>query len=351
MGNVDTSSRTVTTVKIPNLDGYLTLKCDFHMHTVFSDGSVLPVVRVYEAYREGLDVISITDHIERRSSHRYASSSQNRPYEEALTSARADSVIIIRGGEITRPMPPGHFNAIFLTDVDQLVRQDYMDVFRAAKEQNAFIFWNHPGWESQQPNVTLWLPEHTLLLEQGMMHGIEVVNENEYYPEAHQWCLDKNLTMIGNSDIHSEMPVFRPGEHRTMTLVFARERTAQSIYEALMERRTAVYFKEFIIGEERYLKELFEKSVDISITKTGNNARITLKNNSDLIFHLIKDDHDPRLTYFRHVNIIPYTIRPQSTQSFTVRLNDGIQSGDVNIIVKNFLTQPNTGMKYTIKIN
>ena len=51
-------------INIPDILGYKTLKCDFHMHTVFSDGSVWPPIRVVEAWQEGLDVISITDHIE-----------------------------------------------------------------------------------------------------------------------------------------------------------------------------------------------------------------------------------------------------------------------------------------------
>ena len=46
-------------VDIPDLDNYQTLKCDFHMHTVFSDGLVWPTVRVDEAYAEGLDAIAI----------------------------------------------------------------------------------------------------------------------------------------------------------------------------------------------------------------------------------------------------------------------------------------------------
>ena len=40
-------------IQVPNLNGYTTLKCDFHMHSVFSDGLVWPTVRVDEAYREG----------------------------------------------------------------------------------------------------------------------------------------------------------------------------------------------------------------------------------------------------------------------------------------------------------
>ncbi len=51
-------------INIPDILDYKTLKCDLHIHTVFSDGLVRPTVRVDEAWREGPDAISITDHIE-----------------------------------------------------------------------------------------------------------------------------------------------------------------------------------------------------------------------------------------------------------------------------------------------
>ena len=41
------------TINIPNILGYQTLKCDFHTHTVFSDGVVWPTVRIDEAWQEG----------------------------------------------------------------------------------------------------------------------------------------------------------------------------------------------------------------------------------------------------------------------------------------------------------
>ena len=56
------------TINIPDILGYKTLKCDFHMHTVFSDGIVWPTFRVDEAWEEGLDAIAITDHIENQPS-------------------------------------------------------------------------------------------------------------------------------------------------------------------------------------------------------------------------------------------------------------------------------------------
>ena len=51
-------------LKFPDIPGYKTLKCDFHQHTVFSDGSVWPDIRVQEALLDGLDAISLTEHLE-----------------------------------------------------------------------------------------------------------------------------------------------------------------------------------------------------------------------------------------------------------------------------------------------
>ena len=51
-------------LNMPDIPGYVTLKCDFHSHTVFSDGNVWPTQRVGEAWRDGLDALAITDHIE-----------------------------------------------------------------------------------------------------------------------------------------------------------------------------------------------------------------------------------------------------------------------------------------------
>ena len=336
-------------INIPDLKGYVTLKCDFHIHTVFSDGNVWPTVRIEEAYREGLDVIAITDHIEYRPHNDDIVASHNRSYDIAQAAAKSRGIILIKGSEITRSMPPGHSNAIFLTNSDELDKPEYMDAFRAAKAQNAFLFWNHPGWLAQQPDTTLWWAEHTQLLQQGMMHGIEVVN-GEYYPEAHRWCLEKNLTMIGNSDAHGPMPNYASGKHRTMTLVFARSATQEAIREALDERRTAVYHEEYIIGEEKYLKELFENALEWSMEKNGNTVNITIKNNSDLTFRLKKTSHDARLVYFRNTSIEPYTIAPNSVQTFTVRLLENVTGGEVNFSVENLLVQPDQGMIYTIKI-
>ena len=329
-------------INIPDILGFYTLKADFHLHTVFSDGTVWPTVRVEEAYREGLDAIAITDHLEVnfRPFRNNVSGSHNRPYEIASPLARERGIILIRGSEVSRGMPPGHFNAIFLTDSDPLETPYYRDALRIAQAQGAFIFWNHPGWAVQQPDTTLWWPVHTSLLEEGLIHGIEVVN-TDYYPEAFQWCLDKNLTIIGTSDLHAPS-LHTPENRRNMTLVFARERTAEGIHEALRERRTVAFSNDKVIGEERFLRELFNNSLEYTVERRGNTTHIRFRNSSDFTFNISKVGHDERVR-FRHLTILPNETR-------TTILRTGNNLADVNLIVDNFLVQPHRGMGLRIEL-
>ena len=48
--------------KSPN--GMFLISSDLHIHSVFSDGEVWPSIRIKEARRDGLDLISLTEHLE-----------------------------------------------------------------------------------------------------------------------------------------------------------------------------------------------------------------------------------------------------------------------------------------------
>ncbi len=76
-------------------------------------------------------------------------------------------------------------------------------VFREAKRQNAFTFWNHPMWVAQRPDgISTLTPMHKMLIKEKLLDGIEVVNDNSYSDEALQIALDNNLTIMGTSDVH-----------------------------------------------------------------------------------------------------------------------------------------------------
>jgi predicted metal-dependent phosphoesterase TrpH len=330
-------------IDFPDILGYKTLKCDFHMHTVFSDGTVWPTVRVDEAWREGLDAISITDHIEYQPHKQDIPTNFDRSYEIALPGAREKNILLIKGAEITRDTPPGHFNAIFLQHIDPLNTEDLIEATKAAKAQGAFIFWNHPGWKPEHKG---WFDIHTQLYENKLMHGIEVANGESYYPEAHQWAIEKNLTMLGNSDIHQpDLTTETTAEnHRTMTLVFARERSADAIKEALVEGRTAVWFKNQLIGKRQYLEALFNESIHVgkSHHRTKGSIWLTIKN----------------------VSIIPVDLERVGTQgpekltlpeNATTVLEAGVDESAKQVkwsyVVSNFLIAPDKGLPVDLTID
>lgn len=284
-------------IAFPDIPGYQTLKCDFHTHTMFSDGEVWPTVRVEEAWREGFDVLAITDHIEYQPHRADVPTSHNRPYELAETRAREHGILLIRGAEITRDTPPGHFNAIFLADVTPLDVPDFFAVFEAAAAQWAFCFWNHPGWKGEERGR--WGAEQQTLYDRQQLHGIEICNGDSYYEYAHRLAHEKNLTLVGSSDIHEPsrgLDSFAGG-HRTLTLVFAAERTTAAVHAALRARRTVVWCGERLYGGPTELRALFEAALRIEAphhsTKKYTWVRVRNQCAADISLRRV-GEHGPR---------------------------------------------------------
>lgn len=350
-------------IVIPDIPGYKVLKCDFHIHTLFSDGSVWPTVRVQEAADEGLDAISITDHIEFRPWSHIIKGDHNMAYDVAIGKGRPESVLlpgedvlVIRGTEVSRDMPPGHWNAIFTQDNNPLETPDYRDAFREACRQGSFLYWNHPGWDGQAPNETLWHPEHEALYREGFMMGIEVYNHfGGFYPEAFQWALDRDLTIMAGTDTHhpmSQLYDFAAGEHRDITLVFARERSHEGILEALRARRTAVYFGNTVAGRENVLRPLFEAILKVDqVLWEGNRVTVILKNESTVPLILDKAPGSEHLCYKR-----AFAVRPGESFKLNVtpvgefNIMDA-ESLDLNLYVRNFYVgAPDLPLKHTVVI-
>src|SRR5690606_34762412 len=130
----------------------------------------------------------------------------------------------IKGTEVTRNTPPGHFNALFIEDDQNLVADRSSDLdektIQAVEDQGAFIFWNHPGRKATQINGSYeWLPFVEKMYQDKKLHGIEVVNGFGFHKKALDWALDRNLTILGNTDIHNliahDYDIEREGVHRT----------------------------------------------------------------------------------------------------------------------------------------
>lgn len=284
-------AQTRNEINIPNIPGYITLKCDFHMHTVFSDGLVWPTIRVNEAWRDGLDVISITDHINYRNpilKNHINIIDYNTPYNEAKLRAERLGITLIKGVEINRGVPPGHFNVLFAKDINDYTDEDFFKALRRAHNDGAFIQWNHP--EYKQKGIPIWFDDVNHLYEDGLLNGIEVYNHNKLHDKALDWVNKKKLTIMCDSDVHELIDIIPSNlSHRPITLVFAKDNSIEAIKEALFERRTAAYFGNEIIGQHDILKQIFEASVNIIDLPTiveSLERFVQFKNNSDIDFDL-----------------------------------------------------------------
>ncbi|NWG13860.1 MAG: histidinol-phosphatase [Acidobacteria bacterium] len=351
-------TRARSPIRIPDIPGYRTLKCDFHVHTVFSDGNVWPQIRAEEAWRQGLDAIAITDHIEYQPHKDDLPINHERSFEIAKIHGDDLGVLVLKGSEVTRKMPPGHFNAVFLKSSRVLDVEDWRDALRLAAGQGAFIFWNHPGWTGQQPDgISRWYPEHTELLEKGQLHGIEVVNGQDYYPEVHRWCLEKNLTMLGNSDIHDPAGlVWETGTvgGRPLTLVFATDRTPEAIREALFARRTAVAVNGMLIGRKEYLEPIFKGSIEVlnpSVTVRGKrSAFVQISNVSDIDYDLSGEEQ------FEEVSV-PSRLVLKGGKTVLLQLQgksetlDMKKTFDLRYVVTNLKITPDAGLEVTFPVS
>ncbi|MFO7853398.1 MAG: Sb-PDE family phosphodiesterase [Bacteroidota bacterium] len=279
-----------TIINIPDIPGHITLKCDFHTHTVFSDGNVWPTYRVDEAWKDGLDVIAISDHLEYLPHKEYIPADHNAAYKIAGTLAKERNIILIHATEITRDMPPGHLNALFLEDAAAIYVDDPFETIEKAVQQGAFIHWNHPGWKAQEPDGIPKLYDiHKKLLDKNYIHGIEFFNYKEYYPNILEWCKEYNLAVIANSDIHDIIAETYDNTTRPMTLVFAKERTKESIKEAMFDTRTLAYFNNTLAGREDLLRQIFEASISLDKPYHENERYIWIEitNSSDIPFHMM----------------------------------------------------------------
>ena len=334
-----------THFQIPDIPGYYTLKCDFHMHTVFSDGVVWPHIRVDEAIAEGLDVISITDHVEHH--RKEVEDNHMVPYEIAKKHAEGKDLLLILGGEISASKD--HFNALFLKNTDEPALRDKKPANRiaAANAQEAFVFWNHPGWTAKYKDGNTPMDEAFLsLIKAGQIKGIEICNGDGYWEGAHELVQEFDLTLFGNSDIHGVSTYqFQPEKHRTITLVFASEKTVEGVQEALLNQRTAIFQGEHLIGPEEFLKPLFFESLDIETEyrKGTSLARMTITNNSD--FDFICENKSPFKLY-NGIHI--FTIKAHAKTTIVVKTLEQLSGFSLDLMVHNALVAPGKSMELAI---
>lgn len=292
---------------LPQVNGYKVLKSDLHSHTIYSDGNVTPEYRVREAWVDGLDVLAITEHIEYRPWEGkmisylkgYFPGEPNKPNGNilsdlnvsnnlAIAAAAGYGITIIPGAEITRDQHKiGHYNALFVKDVNTIYDADPAVSMKKAREQGAIIMHNHPGWIRKNVDI---IEFEKKVYDEGLIDGIEIMNGSEFYPPIVTRASEKKFFMAANTDIHgtTTMDYVAQGHQRNMTLILAKDNTLESIKEALKARRTLAYSFGSLAGEEQLIKDFFIACVKFETFKVDGNGKRTMRmvNNTSMNFVL-----------------------------------------------------------------
>ena len=319
-------------IVIPQVNGYNVYKADLHSHTIFSDGKVTPEWRVEEAWQDGLDIVAITDHIENRpyvtrlpkylngvevqvQNEKEISVDLNASVRLAQDQARKLNMLLIPGAEISRPYKTvGHLNALFTTDNNAIPAEDPLQALRNAKAQGALVQFNHPG----TGRTSLDLTEFEInAYKEGLIDGIEIFNNNGFYPKAIDRALEKGLNMSGNSDVHTTTDIAYSDAtlSRNITLILAKEKTMEAVKDALVNRRTIAYGFDQIAGEESLIKDLFNACVTAEFVRVDSkgNTIFNLTNMSSLVFAASINGSNPHW-------IAPFSTIPMKIKSDVIEL-------------------------------
>ncbi len=375
-------------INFPNTEKYKVIVADLHTHSVFSDGAVWPNVRVEEAVRDGIDLLAITEHLEYQPHiDDIPHPDRNRSFDIAEDIAKNKDLTVINGAEITRMFPPGHINAIFIEDANKLIYLDEAKISEAkeilkevpeesltnyedlswledaalaslwpvknalieARNQNAFTFWNHPAWSSEEFIGQPMLREiHKEFFRDNLLHGIEVANGDGYSEEAFRIALEYGLTVIGTSDVHGLIDWDYPssiGAHRPVTLILSESNSSDAIKSSLFSGKTVVWFKNNLIGLENNILELtnsYLKAKKVEILENSDIARVEIENVSDVRFIIQVLDQSSVVNESNLIEIAP-------NEKTVLQIDNGVDKGSLDVKILNAFIAPNKNLLTTLK--
>ena len=339
------------------------ISSDLHIHSVFSDGSVWPTIRVDEAIRDSIDLISLTEHLEYQSHiSDIPHTNRNRSFQIAGGYVQKKPLAVVHGTEITKPMPPGHFNAIFIKDANKFFDKNkeplsFINGIKEANNQGAFVFWNHPMWEANRSDGIAKLdPIHKEVINKKLLHGIEVVNFDTFSEEAMQIALDNELTMMGTSDVHVLIDWdFNKKEesfHRPITFIMSKNRTIKSIRDALFNGDTFIWYRDLIIGRSNNLKQVIQNNLKVISKGYGFKGRkveilqLELINKSVAPISL---NYIGKYTFHNDYKFIE--LKPRSSKTIYVKTKKIEETVSLEFEILNYVIAPKTNLKTIKTIN
>lgn len=223
----------------PTLHARRPLRCDFHIHTHYSDGDSSPAQMAVRGRELGLDVAVITDH------NRYPPSLEAKREVERL----GLNLITGPGEEISGPnwhiLAVGADVGIYELGLQSKWFQGKAQwryaalrwAIQATQAHGGRAYLAHPYW-SVERGFHLPSPWYDRLLEEGLLDGVELLgdvhHENNFRSLARYLdfrAAGGALPIVGNSDTHGIEHTY--GTY--WTLVWAEEPTLETVLDAIAD--------------------------------------------------------------------------------------------------------------------
>ena len=220
------------------------LKCDFHIHTTFSDGKV-PLREVVDLFgARQFDVIGITDHVHDK---QYMEQSEKidwittpfRKYLEILWTEREYAweryeMLLLPGAEFTNNTEHYHILAL---DVKEFISPDLPveDIVNEIHRQGGFAIAGHPGTKLSEKGKY----DSRHLWENHEKYGHlfdawEIANRDDLFNTVGL----KRLNYVAGSDFHERRHLFS-----WKTMLYA-EKNGESVKAAIRENRNVYIYIE-----------------------------------------------------------------------------------------------------------
>ena len=189
------------------------------------------------------------------------------------------------------------------------------------------------------------------MIDQGQLHGIEIVNGWTYNEEAHRIAIENDLTFVGTSDVHNLIDWdydIAGGGHRPVTLVLATERSPDAVKEALFAKRAVVWFDDLLIGRDEHLNALLKAGLTMerAVRAGVGIVDVTLRNSMDAPLRLRHLSTDAQSLH-RRADLVD--VPPQGVAE--LRVKPAVPSDEIALAfeVLNALTAPNTRPEVTLR--
>lgn len=238
---------------------YWILAGDFHVHAFPGDGALAPWTLRDEARRAGLDVVAVTNH--------------GQVFTARLArwiSRFSDGPIVMPGEEITNP----DYHLIAL-GVEHAVNADQTaaQAIAAIHAQGGVAVAAHPGRKFRG-----YADDETVAALDGAEAAHPAMDRDDAFREEiadffeRARRLNPDVSAIGSSDFHSS-----PALAHCRTLVFARDRTAVAVIEAIRHGRTvAVDADGRLHGDPRFIALAREAPISARSDSNGGWRRLSI---------------------------------------------------------------------------